>query len=119
MWRGREMTLTSRSERACRRCPWRRVHQLDWVRQRSLAVKSVPITSPVKILPCGTRLTGILVTLEHELSNAGVGIPELDSAVLGATQHPSIVVSESDAQHEVLPTGSVHVSSSCLLLGRD
>lgn len=29
-------------------------------------------------------LTGVLVTLEHQLGVAGSGVPELDSSILGA-----------------------------------
>lgn len=46
--------------------------------------------------------TGVLVPLEHQLSNPGVRIPELDATVLGSAQHPVTVRGESDAEDKIL-----------------
>jgi hypothetical protein len=42
------------------------------------------------------------VTLQHELGNTCVRIPELHATILGATEDPVAVGSESDTKHEVL-----------------
>jgi hypothetical protein len=42
------------------------------------------------------------VPLKHELRNTCMGIPELNAAVLGTTEHPITMRSESNAEHEIL-----------------
>jgi hypothetical protein len=51
---------------------------------------------------CVTEHTRVLVTLQHELGNTCVRIPELHATILGATEDPVAVGSESDTKHEVL-----------------
>lgn len=47
------------------------------------------------------------MSLQHELSDTRVGIPELDTTVFGATQYPVTVWSERNAEHKVLQNMSV------------
>ena len=51
------------------------------------------------------------MSLQHELSVASSWVPELDTAVLGTTQHPIAVRSKRDAEYEVLEymSASSHV----------
>jgi hypothetical protein len=42
------------------------------------------------------------MALQHELCNTGMGIPELNAAVLGTTEHPITMRCKSDAEHEIL-----------------
>jgi len=46
--------------------------------------------------------TGIFMSLQHELCNTGMGIPELDTTVLGSTQNPVAVWSKRNAEYKVL-----------------
>ena len=47
-------------------------------------------------------LTCALVALQHQLSNAGVWIPELDPPITRAAEHPPSIRSECDAEDNVL-----------------
>jgi hypothetical protein len=42
------------------------------------------------------------VALEHHLGDASVGVPELDTPVLGAAHDPLAVGGEADAEYIVL-----------------
>lgn len=42
------------------------------------------------------------MTLQHELRNTSVRIPELDTAILGTTEHPVTMRGKSNTEHEVL-----------------
>ena len=42
------------------------------------------------------------MSLQHELRNTSVRVPELDTAVLGTTEHPIAVGGEGDTKNEVL-----------------
>jgi len=46
----------------------------------------------------------ILVALQHELSVAGSGVPELNTAVLGSGENPVSIWSKSDREDKVLVT---------------
>jgi hypothetical protein len=46
--------------------------------------------------------TRVLMSLQHELGDTRVGIPELDTAVLGTTEHPVAVGRKGDAENKVL-----------------
>jgi hypothetical protein len=46
--------------------------------------------------------TGVLVSLQHELRDTRVRIPELDTTVLRSTEHPVAVRRKSDTEYEVL-----------------
>ena len=50
----------------------------------------------------GHRDDRVLVALQHELSNAGMRIPELDTAILGAAEHPVAVGREGNTEHKIL-----------------
>jgi len=49
-----------------------------------------------------TRLTGVLVALEHELSLASSRVPELHATVLATRHNPLAIGSEGDAEDKVL-----------------
>lgn len=42
------------------------------------------------------------MSLQHELRNASVRVPELDTTVLGTTEHPITMGSQRDTKNEVL-----------------
>ena len=42
------------------------------------------------------------MSLQHELGNAVVGVPELDAAILGTTEHPVAMGRKGDAENKVL-----------------
>ena len=46
--------------------------------------------------------TRVLVSLQHELSNTRLGVPELDATVLGTAEHPVAMGRKSDAENKVL-----------------
>ena len=48
------------------------------------------------------ELTGILVTLEHQLAVSGAGVPELHAPVFRSAEHPLSIRCERNAEHEVL-----------------
>lgn len=48
------------------------------------------------------RLTGVLVSLQHELRDTSMGVPELDSAIFGATHDPVSMWCEGYAEDEIL-----------------
>jgi hypothetical protein len=50
----------------------------------------------------GNRDDGVLVSLEHHLGITSLGIPELDSTILGARHDPFATRSEADGENVVL-----------------
>lgn len=49
-----------------------------------------------------TRLTGILVALQHKLCNTRMRIPELNTTILGTTEHPVAMWGKGNAKDKVL-----------------
>lgn len=50
------------------------------------------------------------MSLQHELSDTSVGIPELNATVFGATQYPVAMWCECDTEHEILQYVSIKMS---------